>query len=357
MKKIYIYTALMIVISMFACKSENGKEKTTEPKKQTASQVTNIKPKSDFYIHLTDNNGMSVDLKSTKNEVFATLQQGNQEPVFLNGNYKSDTQFSLLGFADQDGKRDKYQGKITKNEIELTNTATGKTYKLSQNYSESVQFKAYSLKTEITDAEPLEDNLYLLIPENQPTLKDSILSLFFGEKPNAKNDKFLETAHNSFLKEAKDANQDDFGMPWTREAKCSVYLNEKQTVSLGINFFEFTGGAHGLGGQSFIVYDMKQNKTLVLEDIFSAEEINKISKIIYKKIKANRGFSDDEMADTFDLPIKANQNFYLSSNAIHFCYNPYEITAYANGSDEVTISYKELAKQNINPDYLKRFKN
>ena len=78
---------------------------------------------------------------------------------------------------------------------------------------------------------------------------------------------------------------------------------------------------------------------------------DELSKIIYKKIKENRGFSDSEMESDYEqLPIPVSDNFYVKSNGIGFFYNPYSITHYANGSDDVFISFdeiKDLLSENI----------
>jgi len=48
-------------------------------------------------------------------------------------------------------------------------------------------------------------------------------------------------------------------------------------------------------------------------------------------------------AGLFDKTIKPNDNFYLTSTALTFCYTPYEIGPYAMGQIWISIPLGQLA--------------
>lgn len=107
----------------------------------------------------------------------------------------------------------------------------------------------------------------------------------------------------------------------------------------------YTGGAHGIYGIENHTYSLAGGYELTLADLFPAQAIEGINKLIRTKLyEQYSAGNDDELASKgFFLDcIAANENFRISSEGITFCYNPYDIGCYALGGVEVTISPKEL---------------
>jgi hypothetical protein len=161
-----------------------------------------------------------------------------------------------------------------------------------------------------------------------------------GKGNMAVND-LLKAHHNSLLESFE---EDATGGFWNREISAEILFNDRGIVAYGINEFSYTGGAHGNGAGLFLVYDLKKNKAVELEDVFSESDMGVLSEKIYERIKKERNMSDDEMRSEYDLPIAATDNFYFTSAGMYFIYNAYELTSYAMGADAVFFSFSELNK-------------
>lgn len=111
-----------------------------------------------------------------------------------------------------------------------------------------------------------------------------------------------------------------------------------------------TGGAHGMYGMGYHYFDKVTGKELNLKDFLRVDNsLLKLAESVFRKtvgIKARTPFEDTDYSfgGKFYLP----DNFELTAQGIRFTYNPYEISNWAEGMIEFT-----LTKGQINP-YLKR---
>lgn len=108
----------------------------------------------------------------------------------------------------------------------------------------------------------------------------------------------------------------------------------------------YTGGAHDTYGVSFHTYSIVSGLELVLNDLFTQEQIGSLDRLIRQKIYREYGETDDEgliRLGFFPEYIAANENFCIAPNGeMTFYYNLYEIGCYALGPVEVTITPEEL---------------
>jgi hypothetical protein len=111
-----------------------------------------------------------------------------------------------------------------------------------------------------------------------------------------------------------------------------------------------TGGAHGMYGMGYNYIDKATGKELHLKDFLRLDNnLLKLAESVFRKtvgIKAKTPFEDTDFSfgGKFYLP----DNFELTAEGICFTYNPYEISNWAEGIVEFT-----LTKGQIKP-YLKR---
>jgi hypothetical protein len=111
-----------------------------------------------------------------------------------------------------------------------------------------------------------------------------------------------------------------------------------------------TGGAHGMYGMGYYYFDKASGKELNLKDFLRVDNnLLKLAESVFRKtvgIKAKTPFEDTDYSfgGEFYLP----DNFELTAEGIQFTYNPYEISNWAEGIVEFT-----LTKGQIKP-YLKR---
>lgn len=156
----------------------------------------------------------------------------------------------------------------------------------------------------------------------------------------------IEEAIQSFTKSYEDFQQefeDEFA-DWEARANGEITYESPLLVSLVLNTYTFTGGAHGYGTTTFLNFDKEKSLELENYELFKdfegfidfAETRFRETQGISKNVAINStGFMFSE--DTFHLP----ENLGFTKNGIQLVYNEYEVASYADGPIEITIPFKE----------------
>ena len=145
---------------------------------------------------------------------------------------------------------------------------------------------------------------------------------------------------NLWIKEAKDTSEDiKPTIPYELMSRY-VLTNNKDILSFYIDYYQFSGGAHGITIRSTYNINNETGEKVMLKDLFQEgfdyktyinEEIRKeINKHPDYYFTGKEGFNG----------IKEDQSFYIKDNKllIHFPY--YEIAPYATGMPEFEITLK-----------------
>ncbi len=135
-----------------------------------------------------------------------------------------------------------------------------------------------------------------------------------------------------------------------------VTYNENDWIVFGIMSSEYTGGAHGNYGSSYINADMQTNKVWKLEDVLRVDSM-RLSREIEKAARKRVGMSDGEEIKSryFADRIMPNGNFLLTHKGITFNYTPYEIASYAEGEVLLFVPYASI-KDLLTPAFKQRMK-
>ena len=147
----------------------------------------------------------------------------------------------------------------------------------------------------------------------------------------------------------KDAFPDDITVWYLID---SFKINDQYTTFAALKNFNAssTGGAHGMCGMGCHYFDKATGKELNLKDFLRVDNsLLKLAESVFRKtvgIKAKTPFEDTDFnfGGKFYLP----NNFEITTQGIRLTYNPYEISNWAEGIVEFT-----LTKGQIKP-YLKR---
>jgi len=121
--------------------------------------------------------------------------------------------------------------------------------------------------------------------------------------------------------------------------------NEKNVLSLTIDNYTFSGGAHGLTLQKGLTFDLKSGKLYQLKDLF-------LPNIPY--VKTLSGIVNDQIESrnlpVFEKPVEItkNQYFYLADKCIVLFFQLYEILPYVYGFPYFPISIYDI--QNLYND-------
>ncbi|MEH6534819.1 MAG: DUF3298 and DUF4163 domain-containing protein [Psychroserpens sp.] len=143
----------------------------------------------------------------------------------------------------------------------------------------------------------------------------------------------------SFKKDFPDAAQ-----KWEAFIDGEVTYRSPQVISIAINSYLDTGGAHGNTNVRFFNFNPQTGKLLTKKDLISnSEGLSKAIEIHLKeKIEAtskNQPAEDLFFGKGFQLP----ESIGYSDEGIIILYNPYEIASYAQGIIEFRIPFEEVS--------------
>jgi len=172
--------------------------------------------------------------------------------------------------------------------------------------------------------------------------------LLFGENEELRNIS-VDKAISSFIAahdEIKALYADETEL-WEAKIKGKVTYEDKNTLTIALNSYLFTGGAHGYKSIRFLNFDKETGKTLEEWQIFNDKSAFKsLAENAFRKVEGiplnesinSTGFMFER--DSFSLP----ENIGFTQNGIKLLYNQYEVASYADGPIEILLPYKETQK-------------
>ncbi len=144
----------------------------------------------------------------------------------------------------------------------------------------------------------------------------------------------------------------------TVEIVYNVKLNEYHLVSIGLDEYSYTGGAHPNQNMMYLNIDRGGDRLLVLGDIIDAEHLKSFNQFEKSKLLVdNRDSLYPEITTEYEVLIADQtqltaeqqlaaygsfKNFYLTPTSIITYYNGYDIAPYAAGPIFVEIPYSDI---------------
>ncbi|QJD86541.1 stalk domain-containing protein [Cohnella herbarum] len=119
----------------------------------------------------------------------------------------------------------------------------------------------------------------------------------------------------------------------------TITYNEQGKLSLYVDYYIYTGGAHGSTARVPYTFDLTTGELLKLKDVTegNAKYVSIINDKIKSQIKA-RGLG---LISPFET-IEPDRDFFLKHNGVVIYFGQYEYTPYAAGMPEFEITYGEL---------------
>lgn len=132
--------------------------------------------------------------------------------------------------------------------------------------------------------------------------------------------------------------------PWEVQINSEVVFQSKYVISIAVDNYTFTGGAHGNSAITLLNFDPKTGELLTQDDLINTfGDLTKLVKQYFDEELSTRssGVSVEYFfGDDFRLP----ENIGFNDDGVIFLYNNYELTSFADGIIEFTIPYAEISK-------------
>lgn len=138
--------------------------------------------------------------------------------------------------------------------------------------------------------------------------------------------------------------------PYEAITKYTIH-HTKDILSVVVNYYQYTGGAHGIYTLKPYNYDLKSGKRLALGDLFKAGYDYKT--IINNEIKSAIAKEPEQYFVNEFNSIRDDQEFYITDRGIIVYFQVYEIAPFAAGNPEFLIPFsliKEGLKLPISPN-------
>ena len=169
-----------------------------------------------------------------------------------------------------------------------------------------------------------------------------LLSFELSEKEAAKT--LLEEAAKTFLSSHTSWSEEAGDSPlgeWAAESSDTVLFNDGRYLTLQINGYVFTGGAHGNHPSVVATFDVATGKKLGWKDLVTDEE--QVKFVLEKQFRNARSEIFEEGFEFSEyFPFSIPQAFGLTAEGLYCYYSPYEVTPYAFGTTAFIVPYEEL---------------
>jgi len=174
---------------------------------------------------------------------------------------------------------------------------------------------------------------------------------FENKTSESKINKFLEEEFKQSIPWYEEAITDTFyteeftpTFTYTFETGFRVAYNSKDFISIVLDHYQFTGGAHGNYYSLGYNFRTSDAKLLTLQDLIISENfdilIDECTQAILEKFDAaslvDAGLFEDE------LNIPPDQDFYIMPGKLILQFDPYEIAPYSMGDISVEIPFSKI---------------
>ncbi len=191
----------------------------------------------------------------------------------------------------------------------------------------------------------IEDDSQISSTINKEIEKVACAVLNIGENQPEGSMKQAMQQFNSSYQKISNEFPDEI-VPYEATIDCELSFQCESLISIIMDSYVFTGGAHGYGGISYINVDPKTGKRISNKELF--KEYSEFESYAEKIFRSQNEILDGESInstgfffenDKFALP----ENIGFTENEIILYYNPYEISSYAEGAVEIKLNKEEVA--------------
>ncbi|MBK8877612.1 MAG: DUF3298 and DUF4163 domain-containing protein [Haliscomenobacter sp.] len=155
---------------------------------------------------------------------------------------------------------------------------------------------------------------------------------------------FPALADSFFLAYTTYGQETGFPMVWELETTSEVLFLSSGMVSITLENYAYTGGAHPNSNTMLLNYNLKYGRTVLLNDLVT--DLNDLKYLAEKAFRESRDLSPDEDLNEagffgdngFQLP----SHFGITPEGLYFFYNSYEIASYAAGPTDFVLTWEDL---------------
>lgn len=181
---------------------------------------------------------------------------------------------------------------------------------------------------------------------NQEIEKVACTALNLEDDPSLNTmDKALQSFNNSYQEIKKEFPEEI--VPYEASINCDISFQNSTLLSVLIDSYIFTGGAHGSGNSTYLNMNLKTGK--IIENQKLIKDNTQFSSFAEKAFRTTHQIPENTSINstgfffennTFVLPA----NIGITDTHLILLYNQYEISSYAEGVIELKFNKEEVAE-------------
>ncbi len=178
---------------------------------------------------------------------------------------------------------------------------------------------------------------------NRSLQEEVIALLSFSDNEDITNVEQAMASFTDSYKELKTKFPDEIG--WESKINGEVIYEDANLVTIEVNSYTFTGGAHGYGSTSYLNFDKAKGTELENWELF--DDLQGFEKFAETKFRIQEKIPQDSNINATGFMFEGD-SFHLSNNVgytkdgVQLIYNPYEVASYTDGPIILTLPYSEV---------------
>ncbi len=134
---------------------------------------------------------------------------------------------------------------------------------------------------------------------------------------------------------------------WEAKISGAVSFENKNMITIALNSYLFTGGAHGYNTRSILNFNKRKGKEIENWELFKDQDY--FENFAEAKFRIQEDIPQDNPINSTGFMFEQDE-FYLPENigftekGLVLLYNQYEVASYADGAIELVLPYAEVNK-------------
>ncbi len=135
---------------------------------------------------------------------------------------------------------------------------------------------------------------------------------------------------------------------WSYEQTFALRRPSASAVTVAIDFYGFSGGAHGFGGTACTLVDLRTGKSVAPAGVFAAGDewlksmVGFVGADLKKQFVKNPGFDDALVPASLAKTLRDPGRYCWRANRLELIFNAYDVGPYSAGPYQVVIPYSRL---------------
>lgn len=135
---------------------------------------------------------------------------------------------------------------------------------------------------------------------------------------------------------------------WSYEQAFRLYRPSANAITVAIDFYGFSGGAHGFGGTACMLVDLRTGKPVEPEGVFVPGDawlklmVGFVGADLRKQFTKNPGFDDALEPATLAKMLRDPGHYCWRPDRLELIFNAYDVGPYSAGPYQVVLSYSRL---------------